>query len=252
MLTTLWKTKCALVMAALLGIVTLASAQTNAPKIISTSPASGATKVKPGVDEITVTFDRDMDKGMSWTGNGPDYPLHPSLGKPSWRDKRTCVMPVILEPAHFYRVGINSKSYQNFRSAEGVPAEPSAIYFTTHGADKRTTEKLNAPKVLSFEPANGATNVSASLHELEVKFNVTMGGGFSLCTYGDDDHDFPKPHEGQGCHWAHSRRTCVIPVDLKPGMTYRLKLNAPGYNNFQSAVGIPLEPVTYIFTTSPN
>ena len=51
-----------------------------------------------------------------------------------WNDKRTCVLPVELKKGMFYRVGINSTSFQNFSSELGVPAATTAIYFATAGA----------------------------------------------------------------------------------------------------------------------
>ena len=114
-----------------LGLVTLTDAQTGgkqpagaaesarAPNIVATSPVVGATDVDPGLKEITVTFDQDMRGGFSWTGGGPDYPTIPEGQKAQWRDKRTCVLPVTLEAGHYYRVGINSTSYRNFRSEAG-------------------------------------------------------------------------------------------------------------------------------------
>ncbi len=103
----------------------------NAPAIVSTSPANGATGVDPDLAEITVTFDQDMDKGFSWTGGGPQFPPSADGARPHWQDKRTCVMPVKLESGHHYRVGINAPSFHNFRSAGGVPADISSISFTT-------------------------------------------------------------------------------------------------------------------------
>jgi RNA polymerase sigma-70 factor (ECF subfamily) len=102
-----------------------------APRIVATSPANGATDVDPGLTEITVTFDQDMGAGFSWTGGGPQYPASPEGARAHWQDKRTCVMPVKLEPGHHYRVGINSPSYRNFRNAAGKPAQPSSLSFTT-------------------------------------------------------------------------------------------------------------------------
>jgi hypothetical protein len=36
---------------------------------------------------------------------------------------------------------------------------------------------------------------------------------------------------------------------LKPNAQYRLGLNSPSFKNFQSAGGVPLEPVVYTFKT---
>src|SRR5678809_1125762 len=66
------------------------------PRIVATTPKIGETDVSPTLTEITVTFDRDMDKGFSWTGSGPEYPPLQDGKKPQWRDPRTCVLPVKL------------------------------------------------------------------------------------------------------------------------------------------------------------
>jgi hypothetical protein len=222
------------------------------PAIVSTSPTVGATEVDPSLSAITVTFDQDMQDGMSWTGGGPEFPPAREGQNAHWLDKRTCVLPVKIEAAHYYRVGINSKSYLNFASARGVAAPPSAIFFTTTGASQALQARTRLPRVIRFEPENGAQNVGTSVSELRITFSIPMGGGFSWCTAGDDDHDFPKGRQGVAAHWLSDHKTCVLPVTLAPGMTYRLMLNAPGYNNFQSDAGVPLEPVSYTFKTSDN
>jgi hypothetical protein len=112
-------------------LATAAHAKANAPKVLFTKPVDGAKDVDPALTEITVTFDQDMSEGMSWTGGGPEYPKCPSGKQAQWRGKRTCVLPVTLEPGHQYRVGVNSPSYRNFSSVAGQPAEPSSISFTT-------------------------------------------------------------------------------------------------------------------------
>ena len=202
--------------------------------------------------EITVTFDQAMGGGMSWTGGGPAFPPPPEGQKAQWRDKYTCVLPVKLEAGHFYRVGINSTSHQNFSSAHGLAAKPAAIYFTTQGASDELKAMTLVPQVVNLDPYNGALNVSPALTELRVTFNVPMGGGFSWCTVSDDGADFPNGPEGKRPYWTEDKKTCVLPVELKPGMTYRLSLNAAEFKNFQSAGGVPLEPVQYTFKTSGN
>jgi hypothetical protein len=247
---------------ATLGILTLTDAQPGGkssdapsadshvpPRIVSKSPPVGATDVDPALTEITVSFDQDMGAGYSWTGGGPDYPTSPQGVKAHWRGKRTCILPVKLEAGHYYRVGINSTSFRNFRSAAGVAALPSAIFFTTKGAGEDLKARTLVPKVVRFEPDNGAQNVSPAIAELRVTFSVPMGGGCSWCTAGDDDHDFPKGPEGKHYYWTEDQKTCVLPVDLKPGMTYLLSLNDAAYKNFQSAAGVPLVPVAYTFKT---
>jgi beta-lactamase regulating signal transducer with metallopeptidase domain len=227
-----------------------AQKQAATPRIISSSPAAGAQEVDPALTEITVTFNQDMGDGMSWTGGGPELPPLRQDQKAQWRDKRTCVLPVKLEAGHYYRVGLNSTSYQNFASDQGVAALPCAIFFTTQGASAELKARTLAPQVVHFDPENGAQNVSPALTELRVTFSVPMGDGCSWCTVSDNAAEFPKIREGKGMYWTEDKKTCVLPVELKPGLTYRMSLNDPEYKNFQSDAGVPLAPAAYSFKTS--
>ncbi len=218
----------------------------DAPRIVSTSPKVGATGVDPSTTEITVTFDRDMAEGFSWTGGGEKFPPSPDGAKAVWRDKRTCVLPVKLKSAHFYRVGINSTSYKNFRSVSGVPAKPSAIYFTTQGAGDEVKSQTKLPNIIKMQPENGSLDVDPGLTELRVTFDMAMAEGFSWT--GGGEH-FPKGPAGKRPVWSKDRKTCVLPVTLKPNWEYRLGLNSRSHKNFQSAAGIPLDPVVYSFKT---
>ncbi|HTL18835.1 MAG TPA: Ig-like domain-containing protein, partial [Patescibacteria group bacterium] len=112
-------------------LIAAAHTRSEAPKILFTKPADGATDVDPELREITVTFDQDMGEGCSWTGSGPEFPASPEGEKVQWRGKRTCVLPVKLEPKHHYRVGINAPSFRNFRSAAGNSVEPASVSFMT-------------------------------------------------------------------------------------------------------------------------
>jgi hypothetical protein len=103
-----------------------------APVITKMEPANGAKDVDAkAVKELRVTFDRDMSGGMSWTGGGELFPKSPENSKAKWIDKRTCVLPVELEPGKSYRLGINAPNFQNFRSAVGVPVVPVTYTFST-------------------------------------------------------------------------------------------------------------------------
>ncbi len=216
------------------------------PRIVSTTPKQDSIDVDPFLTEITVTFDRDMAEGFSWTGGGSEYPAIPEGQKPRWRSKRTCVLPVDLREGRYYRVGINSPSFRNFKSAEGVPADPSAICFTTKGASQALKLKVMKPKVVSMVPANHQKDVDPGIKELRVTFDVPMGGG---CSWTGGGPEFPTVPDGKQASWSSDHKTCTLPVDLKPGTSYRLGLNSPSFRNFRSAAGIPLEPVVYEFKT---
>jgi len=216
------------------------AADDGAPSIVSTSPATGATDVNPALSEITVTFDRDMGGGFSWTGGGPEFPSSPAGQKAHWRDKRTCVLPVQLEPGRSYRVGINAPSFKNFRSAEGTPAPISEIRFTTKGTPGPK------PRIVKLVPLNGAKDVDPALTELRVTFNVEMGGG---CSWTGSGPQYPTIPEGKRPYWTEDKKTCVLPVQLQPNWEYHLGLNSPSFKNFRSAAGVPLDPVGYSFNT---
>jgi bla regulator protein blaR1 len=219
---------------------------TEPPRIVATVPKVAATDVDPGLTELSVTFDRDMEEGFSWTGAGPELPQGRDNHPAQWKNKRTCVLPVALEGSKYYRVGINSKSYQNFRSWDGIPAMPAALYFTTRGAGDELKSKLVKPEIISMTPKNGATDVDPATSELRIAFNVEMGGGFSWCGGGPDYPTIPEEKMG---FWLEGNRTCVLPVQLQRGTTYHLSINCPSANNFQSAGGVPLEPIEYTFKT---
>ena len=235
----------ALATAALLAAPLTVTGQ-DAPRIVSTSPAVGATEVDPALKEITVTFDQDMEGGMSWTGGGPEFPTSPPGARAQWRDKRTCALPVTLQAGRYYRVGINSPSYRNFRSAAGISAVPSAIYFTTQGASDALKRRTQVPRIVGLSPRNGDNNVSSAVKELRVTFNIPMAEG---CSWTGGGPEFPTIPEGKKPFWTDDHKTCVLPVELKPNSQYRLGLNSPSFRNFQSVGGVALTPTPYTFKT---
>lgn len=216
------------------------------PRVVATIPAAGSTDVDPNLQYITVAFDQDMQPGFSFTGGGPEFPPVPTGKRPVWKDPQTCVLPVQLEKGRYYRVGINSTSYQNFRSAAGLPTPPSAIFFTTEGASEKLKNQVRIPSIVSITPENGASDVNPSVTEIRVVFDMPMGGGFSWTGGGAT---FPEIPAGQKPSWTDGGKTCVLPVKLKPNHDYVLGLNSVSHKNFQSKWGVPLEPVVYQIST---
>jgi RNA polymerase sigma-70 factor (ECF subfamily) len=102
------------------------------PVVVKTVPAAGADDVDPKLTEIKVTFSKDMqDGGWSWvTLSQESFPK--TDGKPKYQDdKRTCVLPVKLEPGKTYAVWVNSEKFDNFKDADGKPAVPYLLVFKT-------------------------------------------------------------------------------------------------------------------------
>lgn len=216
------------------------------PVIAESIPEIGATEVDPSLNEIRVAFDRDMNTSdMSWTGGGDEFPYVDESRQAKWIDARTCVLPVKLKKGAFYRVGINAKSYQNFKSADGKPAEHRVLSFSTKGAKRSVMRKAHVPEIVELSPPLSATDVDPSTERISVEFDTRMGGGMSWVRSGGT---FPGTENGRA-KWSKDGRTCTLPVELVPGTTYRLSLNGSHYVNFQSKSGVPLTATEWSFST---
>ena len=108
------------------------SLATAPPVVVQTVPMAGATNVDPALAEIHVTYSKAMlDGDWSWlSGSEGSYPK--TTGNPHYlEDGRTCVLPVKLEPGKFYALWLNSEQFKNFKDADGRPAVPYLLTFTT-------------------------------------------------------------------------------------------------------------------------
>jgi Bacterial Ig-like domain len=102
------------------------------PAVVKTVPEAGADEVDAKLTEIKVTFSKDMqDGGWSWaTVSKESFPKID--GKPKYLpNKRTCVLPVKLEPGKTYAIWVNSGKFDNFKDTEGRPAVPYLLVFRT-------------------------------------------------------------------------------------------------------------------------
>ena len=109
--------------------VTLASVP---PVVAKTVPEAGTAEVDANLPEIRVTFSKDMkDASWSWsTLSEESFPK--TVGEPKYlADKRTCVLPVKLQPGKTYALWLNSENFGNFRDADGQSAVPYLLVFKT-------------------------------------------------------------------------------------------------------------------------
>ena len=115
--------------AVLAGDVTLESVP---PVVVKTVPEAGAAEVDPKLTEIKVTFSKDMQDG-TWSWSTLSKESFPTVdGKPKYlKDKRTCVLPVKLEPGKTYAIWVNSDKFGNFKDTEGRSAIPYLLVFKT-------------------------------------------------------------------------------------------------------------------------
>ena len=102
------------------------------PVVIKSSPEAGADGVDPNTTEITVTFSKNM-QGGSWSWCVLTKETYPGTAEtPKYlKDKRTCALPVKLQPGKTYAVWINSEKFHDFKDTKGQLAVPYLLVFKT-------------------------------------------------------------------------------------------------------------------------
>ena len=103
-----------------------------APSVVKTVPECGDMKVDPTLKEITVTFSKDMKTERMWSicqTSSEHFPK--GRGDIHYKDERTCVFPVKLEPGKTYVLWFNRGKYNSFRDTDNHPAIPYQLVFKT-------------------------------------------------------------------------------------------------------------------------
>ena len=118
---------------ATVGLVVLAAspgAPTRTPRVVATSPAPGAV-VAPGPLILRVTFDRPMRPGSySFVQvSGDTYPECGTNLPEMSSDRRTFTLHCTVREGRSYEIWFNSPPYMNFKSDEGIAAEPFQLKF---------------------------------------------------------------------------------------------------------------------------
>lgn len=178
-------------------IVSTAAALAAPPRVVETIPRQGAADVEPGEMEIVVKFDAAV-KMNSWSIVAVEDGTMPELlddGPPAFRDNRTCVIKVKLEPGTKYAIGFNSATRTGFKSADdGTPAEPYALSFTTAAAKARTEKapgEAKAPAAASPRASEvrvrnayrkGDRGRIAQTTSLDLRINSSTGQKASLAS----------------------------------------------------------------------
>ena len=116
-----------------------AHADSSPPVVIRTTPATFANDVSADLNNLTVTFNQQMkDKSWSWVQWDAPYPE--TTGKPYYdEEKKTCTLPVKLEPGKAYLVAFNVEPYIGFVNLSGSPAKPYVLVFATKDKDGKPT-----------------------------------------------------------------------------------------------------------------
>ncbi len=103
------------------------------PSVVKTVPQAGATDVDPALNELKFTFSKDMIDG-NWSVCQISKESYPESGAGKIHylpDKRTCVMPVKLQPGKTYVLWLNRGQFQSFRDTEGHSSVPYQLVFET-------------------------------------------------------------------------------------------------------------------------
>lgn len=100
-----------------------------APNVVSTSPADGST-ISSGPFDLTVRFDRPMLEGSySFVKSSPETFPDCRPGAQMSPDRRSYTMRCTAAAGRDYEVWFNRPPYVNFKSINGVSAQPHRIRF---------------------------------------------------------------------------------------------------------------------------
>lgn len=104
------------------------------------------------------------------------------------------------------------------------------------------------PSVVKTIPLGGDTNVDPNIRQVEVTFSREMMTNqmWSWCSQSPDT--FPEIN-AKGIRFLKDKRTCVLPVKLKPGKTYAVWINTQKFQNFKDASGKSAVPYLLVFQT---
>lgn len=135
--------------------------KSTAPELVSSNVDGDDLEVDPQLTELVLTFDRPMHtrRYHLTTVNAKKYGIFPELvGEDpiEFRDARTMVLHVKLEPRTKYGFGMNDDGRLEFRSADGVPLEPLIFYFRTGGAQEEASRR--APRQTEATGDSGQGN----------------------------------------------------------------------------------------------
>jgi RNA polymerase sigma-70 factor (ECF subfamily) len=110
--------------------------KTMPPSVVKTIPQAGDTAVDPATKEIQVTFSKDMLTDRMWAVVQTSKKTFPTIeGKIHYLDdRRTCVVPVKLEPGKTYVLWFNRAQFNSFRDTDNNPAVPYLLVFQTKGS----------------------------------------------------------------------------------------------------------------------
>lgn len=110
------------------------------------------------------------------------------------------------------------------------------------------TVKDAPPVVVKTVPAAGADDIDAdAVKELRVTFSKEMMD--KSWSWATDSGYGEEPESNGDVAYDKDKKTCVMPVKLKPGTTYAIWINSDRFANFKDADGKPSVPYLLVFQT---
>ncbi|MGE3312640.1 MAG: HEAT repeat domain-containing protein [Limisphaerales bacterium] len=104
------------------------------------------------------------------------------------------------------------------------------------------------PVVVKSFPVAGSSDVDPGLSEISVTFSKTMiDGSWSWATWKQESF----PEMSGKPRYQDDRRTCVLPVKLKPESFYAVWINSEKFRNFKDTRQLPAVPYLLTFSTGP-
>ncbi len=110
----------------------------------------------------------------------------------------------------------------------------------------RISVRTMPPVVVKTEPQAGETNVDPATKEIRVAFSKDMTDKSWSWTQISKEN---FPETTGAIHYLADKRTCVLPVKLKPATTYAILLNPEKYKSFMDTDGQAAMAYLLVFET---
>lgn len=150
------------------------AALADAPRVVKSVPADGATGVATDLGQIEIFFDRNMrmsSYSVLETADAPTPPLLPD--DEPWETPVRFVLRVKeLKPGTRYAIKLNSATKTGFRSAEDqTPLAPTVISFTTAQISSTTSAAVGNPTQTSAPTEQGQVSGGDNGQPLLLQFD---------------------------------------------------------------------------------
>jgi hypothetical protein len=111
---------------------------------------------------------------------------------------------------------------------------------------QEVTLKAVPPVVVKTVPEAGTDGIDPSTKEIRITFSKDMKDGtWSWSTMSKES----SPDITGKPHYESDKRTCVLPVKLKPATTYAIWANSEKFTNFKDPQGHSAVPYLLVFKT---